>query len=118
MRAKQVFWGRRGLYYVAYRSFSKLGLNLGHGGECPSPNQRNAREFPQYLVKLFIHYFWLHWVLVAAQAFSACSEQGYSSLRCAGFSHCGAQALESRLSRLWYTGLVVRQHVGSSWIRN
>ena len=33
MRIKQVFLGRRGLYRVAYRSFSNLGLNLGHGGE-------------------------------------------------------------------------------------
>ena len=29
MRIKQVFLGRRGLYRVAYRSFSNLGLNLG-----------------------------------------------------------------------------------------
>ena len=92
MRAKQVFWGRRGLYYVAYRSFSKLGLNLGHGGECPSPNQRNAREFPQYLVKLFIHLF--------LAALGPCCCSGFLCLQRAGllfFAVC-------RLLSLWSTG--------------
>ena len=62
-------------------------------------------------------YFWLHWVFVAACGLSlVAASGGYSSLRCtgfslrwllllrsmgsrhAGFSSCGAWALESRLS--------------------
>ena len=37
--------------------------------------------------KLFIFYFWLHWVFVAARGLSlVAASGGYSSLRCAGFS--------------------------------
>ena len=62
-------------------------------------------------------YFWLRWVFVAARGLSLFAEsRGYSSLRCAGFSlrwllllrstgsrsagfsSCGSQALERRLS--------------------
>ena len=69
-----------------------------------------------YLIYLF--YFWLHWVFVAARRLSlVAASGGYSSLRCAvfslwwllllrstgsrraGFSSCGTQA-----QQLWLTG--------------
>ena len=71
---------------------------------------------PLFLKYLFI-YFWLHWVFVAARGLSLAAVSGvYSSLWCAGFSlrwllllwstgsrhagfsSCGSQALERRLS--------------------
>ena len=51
--------------------------------------------------------------------FSSCSEQGYSqALGCTGFSSCGSQALEHRLSSCHAWGFVALQHVGSSWTRD
>ena len=62
-----------------------------------------------FLTNLFI-YFWLRWVFIAAYGLSLVAvSRGYSSLwwllllqstgsRLAGFSSCGAQALERRLS--------------------
>ena len=65
---------------------------------------------------LFVVYFWLHWVFFAARGLSLVVASGvYSSLQCAGFSlrwlplrstgsrrggfsSCGLQALECRLS--------------------
>ena len=64
---------------------------------------------------LFI-YFWLRWVVIVAGLFSSCGEQGLIfitvdklliavaslvvawDLGCVGFSRCGAQAPEGRLS--------------------
>ena len=65
----------------------------------------------------FFFFFWLHWVFVAGHGLSlAAVSRGYSSLRCAGFSlrwllllrstgsrregfsSCGSQALDHRLS--------------------
>ena len=43
----------------------------------------------QHFFKKFIHfiYFWLRWVLVAVHGLSlVAASEGYSSLRCAGFS--------------------------------
>ena len=73
-----------------------------------------------FLINLFIYlfiYFWLHWVFVAACRLSlVAASGGYSSLRCVGFSlgwllllwstgsrrmgfsSCGSQGLERRLS--------------------
>ena len=48
-------------------------------------------------------YFW-QWVFIAAWAFASCREQGLlfscgvRASHCSGFSYCGAQALEHRLS--------------------
>ena len=72
--------------------------------------------FKFYLIYLFI-YFWLHWVFVAARGLSLVVVSGAYSLlwcagfslrwlpllqsigsRCVGFSSCGSQALERRLS--------------------
>ena len=40
-----------------------------------------------FFYKFILFYFWLHWVFVAAWAFSSCGEWGgYSSLWCMGFS--------------------------------
>ena len=53
---------------------------------------------------LFIYLFWLHWVFIDShRLFSSCGSEGYSSLRCAGFSlwwllFCAAQALGTRAS--------------------
>ena len=77
------------------------------------------------------------------QAFSSCSEQGLLCLRCTGFSlqwllfgaqalgawtsivvvmselsSCRSQALGMQAQKSWCMGLVVLQHVGSSWTRN
>ena len=67
--------------------------------------------------KIYLFYFWLHWVFVTARGLSlVAASGGYSSLWCAGFSlqwllllwstgfrrtgfsSCGSQALEHRLS--------------------
>ena len=86
-----------------------------------------------FKIYLFI-YFWLLWVFVAACSLSVVAESGsYSSLRCAGFSlwwlpllqstgsrhmgfsSCGSQAVERRLSSCGARrGLVAPRHVGSS----
>ena len=57
-------------------------------------------------------YFWLHWVFVAARGLSlVAASGGYSSLWCAGFSHCsdfsccGAQALGAQASVIVARGL-------------
>ena len=74
------------------------------------------QDFPDNLL-LFLFLFWLHWVFVAVRGLSLVAVSGgYSSLRCAGFSlrwllllqsmgsrhagfsSCGSQALECRLS--------------------
>ena len=66
-----------------------------------------------------------------ARAFLSCGEQGgYSSLRCVGFSlrwlllvwrigsrRGGFRSCGTRAQQLWLTGLVARQHVGSSRTR-
>ena len=81
----------------------------------PSSQAKGPLDF-FFLVNLFI-YFWLCWVFVAARGLSlVAASWGYSSLRCAGislwwllllrsmgsrcvgFSSCGSQALELRLS--------------------
>ena len=74
--------------------------------------------FYYFLKNLFIYYFWLHWIFIAARGLSlVAASGGCSSLRCAGFSlrwllllrstgsrragfrSCGLRALERRLSR-------------------
>ena len=80
---------------------------------------KHVLPFIFFLINVFILfiYFWLHWVFVAAYGLSQVAvSQGYSSLWCAGFSlwwllllrstgsrhagfsSCGSQALECRLS--------------------
>ena len=57
-----------------------------------------------FFVSLFIFYFWLHWVIVAARGLSlVVAGGGYSSLRCVGFSLQWLLLLQSTGSR----------HVGS-----
>ena len=74
-------------------------------------------SFLKKVIYLFVYLFRLHWVSVAARRLSLVeASRGYSSLRCAGFSlrwllllrstgsrhmgfsSCGSQALEHRLS--------------------
>ena len=92
---------------------------------------------------IYLFYFWLLRVFVAARGLSlVVASGGYSSLWCAGFSlqwllllrstgsrrmgfsSCGAQAQllwlagsKAQAQYLWHTGLVAPQHVGSSRIR-
>ena len=77
-----------------------------------------------FLINLF---FWLHWVFVAARAFSSCGERGllFIAVRrlliavaslVAGTA-LGSRALEHRLSSCGGTGLVAPRHVGSSQTR-
>ena len=80
------------------------------------------------LSKTFIYlfiYFWLHWVFVAVHGLSLAGEtRGCSSLQCrlllqstgsrpSDFSTCNLWA-----QKLWHTGLVAPQHVGSPWTRD
>ena len=54
----------------------------------------------------FFIYFWLRWVFVAARGLSlVVVSRGYSSLRCTGFSCCGARALGMRASAVVARGL-------------
>ena len=51
-------------------------------------------------------YFWLRWVFVAARGLSlVVASGGYSSLRCVGFSCCGARALGAWASVVVARGL-------------
>ena len=66
---------------------------------------------------LFI-YFWLCCVFVSVRGPSlVAASGGHSSLRCAGFSCCGAQAPDAQAQQLWLTDLVAPRHVGSSQTR-
>ena len=59
---------------------------------------------------------WLHSVFVAERGlFSSCSVQASC---CGGFSCCRARALGVQVQKLWHTGLVALQHVGSSQTRD
>ena len=74
-------------------------------------------------------YVCLHWVFVAARAFSSHGERGLllvrsSGSRCADFSSCGTRAQQlwlagsrAQAQQLWCTGLVAPWHVGSSQTR-
>ena len=71
---------------------------------------------------IFIMYFWLHWVFVAAHGLSLVAVcGGYSSMGCVGFSLWWLLLLWSNSSRAqglnsWQcSGLAAPQHVGSSW---
>ena len=80
---------------------------------------------------LFIFYFWLHWVFIAACGLSLVAESGgYSLLWCTGSSlqwlpllqstgsrRKGFSSCSTRAQQLWHTGLVAPQHVGSSRTR-
>ena len=80
---------------------------------------------------LYLFFFWLHWVLVAARRLSLVAvSRGYSLLRCVGFSlrwflllqsmgsrHAGFSSCSTRAQYLWLTGLVAPRHVGSSQTR-
>ena len=94
-------------------------------------------------IYLFIVYFWLRWVFVAARGLSlVAASRGYSSWWCVGFSlrwllllwstgsrrtgfsSCGTRAQQlwlmgsrAQAQQLWHTGLVAPQHVGSSRTR-
>ena len=58
-----------------------------------------------FFLILFI-YFWLHWLFIAVHGLSLVAEsRSYSSLRCAGFSCCGARALGMRSSVVVARGL-------------
>ena len=73
-------------------------------------SERDFHRIPLHLKKKII-YFWLRWVFVAACRLSlVAASRGYSSLQC-------LEALESRLSSWWRTGLVAPRHVGSSRTR-
>ena len=90
-----------------------------------------------FLFKIYLFYFWLCWVCIAALWLSlVAASGGYSSLQCAGFSlwwllllrsmgsrragfsSCGLWVLKRRFSSCGARGLVAPRHVGSSWIRD
>ena len=89
------------------------------------------------LSRLFFFYFIFLNLFLAVlglcccvQAFSSCGERGLLSLRCTafrctGFSSCGTRAQQlwlvgsrAQAQKLWLTGLVILQHVGSSRTRD
>ena len=81
--------------------------------------------------KIYLFYFWLHWVFVAARGLSlVAASGGYSSLWYAGFSlqwllllrsmgsrHVGFSSCGTQAQKLWRKGLVAPQHVGFSQTR-
>ena len=92
---------------------------------------------------MIFFFFWLRWVFVAARRLSlVAASEGYSSLRCtgfsllwllllqstgsrcAGFSSCGMRAQQlwlagsrAQAQQLWRKGFVAPRHVGSSRTR-
>ena len=64
-------------------------------------------SLPCLFIYLFIYFqFWLHRVFIAARRLSlVAASRGYSSLRCAGFSCCGARALGVQASVVAACGL-------------
>ena len=74
--------------------------------------------FLNKFIYLFIIYFWLHWVFVAARGLSlVVASRAYSSLRCMGFSlqwplllrsmgsrHAGFNSCSTRAQQLWLAG--------------
>ena len=72
-----------------------------------------------FFLKSFFFFFWLCWFFVAVNRLSlVAASRGYSLLRCAGFSCCGAQALDVRASVVAACGLSscgpwTLEHVGS-----
>ena len=82
-------------------------------------------------IYLFI-YFWLRCIFLAARGLSlVVASEGYSLLRCVGFSlwwllllrttgsrHAGFSSCGWRAQQLWFVGLVALQHVGSSQTRD
>ena len=76
-----------------------------------------------YKFILFLFYFCLLWVFVAARGLSlVAASRGYSWLQCAGFSLWWLLLWRSTDSRaqaqwLWCAGLVAPRHVGSSRTR-
>ena len=89
-------------------------------------------SFLLLFLKVFIYLtFWLWWIFIAVYGLSLVAEsRGYSSLGCVGFSFprllwlqstgfssCSSWALGS-WAVLWSVGLVVLQHVGSSWTKD
>ena len=80
--------------------------------------------FSRFRVFFFFFNLCLCWVFVA-WVVSSCGKQGLLSSfgahasHCAGFSCCGAQALECRLHLLWHMCLVVCEtfpEKGSNWV--
>ena len=133
---------------VSYKGTSKgkPGLsNLSNFFESVSMNELKIPEFLFLFLQLIIYlfYFWLRWVFVAARGLSlVVVSGGYSSLRYVGFSlwwllllrstgsrrvgfsSCGRWAQQlwlagsrAQAQQLWRTGLVVPRHVGFSRTR-
>ena len=86
-------------------------------------------SFLAFRIKLYLFIYWLHWVLIAARAFSSWGDLGLLSCdawashfgawasHCGAFSCCSSWALECWLI-FRVRGFSSFQHVGSSWIRD
>ena len=77
--------------------------------KCPGSDDKFF--FKKFIYFIYIHYFWLRWVFVAACGLSlVAASRGYSSLWCAashcgGFSCCGARALGTQATVVVAHGL-------------
>ena len=109
-----------GVYFWALCSFSLIYLSV------LSPISHSL-DYSSFVLSLFyfsflFFYFWLHWVFVAACRLSLVAVSTGFSLwwllllwslgsRCMGFSSCGSQALEHRLSSCgtWASVVVARR---------
>ena len=92
-----VLWDAQGLRWGIFSAHRMTAFPLVH----LDPVSFSSFFFLK-LISLF--YFWLHWVFVAAQSFSSCSERGLLlscgawASHCGGFSCCRAQALGTQTS--------------------
>ena len=89
------------------RRFS--GMTISPFAVCPQDNCQRFFFFNKFI--LFIYYFWLCWVFVAARGLSLVAASGATlccgarASHCGGFSCCGAQAVGARASVVVVCGL-------------
>ena len=88
-------------------------------------------KFSLSAIFLTIFYLRLHWVFVAAGASPVTASMGYSPRQCSGFSfqwlllwwsmgsrYRSSSGCSTWAQKLWVTGLVAPQLLGSSWTRD
>ena len=107
-----VSWDAQGLRWGIFSAHRMTVFPLVHLDPVSFPS------FFFFLKLIYLFYFWLRWVFVAAKSFSSCSEWGLLSCDaqasyCSGFSCCRAQN-----QQLWHLGLAAERHVESSQTRD
>ena len=97
----------------------------------PNPKPSRVRFFLKKKNILYLFYFWLHWVFVAAHRLPLAVSGSYSSLRClscslwwllllqsTGCRPMGLSSCSTWAQKLWPTGLVAPRQVGPSRARD